>query len=185
MPPPCFCLWPVADQKESLPIPRAARARPKARPQAVFTTLKEPTYPTFPQFPKNPEEDPSIDWQTYYNAYDEYYSAVMELRGGGIPEGTRFAVSDFAAKSTPLALAGQEGKNAAFSPVSLWAALAMLASPTTVSSFVMARSMGHEGTLTASTVMLTTFFSILTLTLWALSAPHAGADLTQTAWEPG
>ena len=51
----------------------------------------------------------------------------MELRGGGIPEGTRFAVSDFAAKSTPLALAGQEGKNAAFSPVSLWAALAMLA----------------------------------------------------------
>mgnify|MGYP001530570863 FL=1 len=42
----------------------------------------------------------------------------------------------------------------------------MLASPTTVSSFVMARSMGHEGTLTASTVMLTTFFSILTLTLW-------------------
>ena len=48
----------------------------------------------------------------------------------------------------------------------LVAALAMLASPTTVSSFVMARSMGHEGTLTASTVMLTTFFSILTLTLW-------------------
>lgn len=48
----------------------------------------------------------------------------------------------------------------------LVAALAMLASPTTVSNFVMARSMGHEGTLTASTVMLTTFFSILTLTLW-------------------
>lgn len=95
--------------------------------QAVFTALKEPTYPTFPQFPKNPKEDPSIDWQAYYNAYDEYYSAVMELRSGGIPEGTRFALSDFAAKSTPLALAGQEGKNAAFSPVSLWTALAMLA----------------------------------------------------------
>ena len=41
----------------------------------------------------------------------------------------------------------------------------MLASPTTVSSFVMARSMGHEGTLTSSTVMLTTLFSIFTLTL--------------------
>ena len=53
--------------------------------QAVFTALKEPTYPEFPQFPKNPDEDPSIDWQTYYNAHDEYYSAVMELRGGGIP----------------------------------------------------------------------------------------------------
>ena len=52
---------------------------------------------------------------------------MMELRSGGIPEGTRFALSDFAAKSTPLALAGQEGKNAAYSPASLWAALAMLA----------------------------------------------------------
>ena len=107
--------------------PQGSQSSSQSQAQAVFTTLKEPTYPTFPQFPKNPEEDPSIDWQTYYNAYDEYYSAVMELRGGGIPEGTRFAVSDFAAKSTPLALAGQEGKNAAFSPVSLWAALAMLA----------------------------------------------------------
>ena len=64
----------------------------------------------------------------------------------------------------------------------LVAALAMLASPTTVSSFVMARSMGHEGTLTASTVMLTTFFSILTLTLWLyLLRTHGLIDLTQTA----
>ena len=94
--------------------------------QAVFTALKEPTYPEFPQFPQAPQDGPDADWQAYYNAYDEYYSAVMELRGGGIPEGTRFAVSDFAAKSTPLALAGQEGKNAAFSPVSLWTALAMV-----------------------------------------------------------
>lgn len=107
--------------------PQGSQSSSQSQAQAVFTTLKEPTYPTFPQFPKNPKENPSIDWQAYYNAYDEYYSAVMELRSGGIPEGTRFAVSDFAAKSTPLALAGQEGKNAAFSPVSLWAALAMLA----------------------------------------------------------
>lgn len=48
----------------------------------------------------------------------------------------------------------------------LVAALAMLGSPTTVSCFVMARSMGYEGTLTSSTVMLTTFFSAFTLTLW-------------------
>lgn len=48
----------------------------------------------------------------------------------------------------------------------LVAALAMLGSPTTVSCFVMARAMGHEGTLTSSTVMLTTFFSAFTLTLW-------------------
>lgn len=107
--------------------PQGSQSSSQSEAQAVFTTLKEPTYPTFPQFPQAPEDGPDADWQTYYNAYDEYYSAVMELRGGGIPEGTRFAVSDFAAKGTPLALAGQEGKNAAFSPVSLWAALAMLA----------------------------------------------------------
>lgn len=107
--------------------PQGSQSSSQGQAQAVFTTLKEPTYPTFPQFPQAPEDGPDADWQAYYNAYDEYYSAVMELRGGGIPEGTRFAVSDFAAKSTPLALAGQEGKNAAFSPVSLWAALAMLA----------------------------------------------------------
>lgn len=107
--------------------PQGSQSSSQSQAQAVFTTLKEPTYPTFPQFPQAPEDGPDADWQAYYNAYDKYYSAVMELRGGGIPEGTRFAVSDFAAKSTPLALAGQEGKNAAFSPVSLWAALAMLA----------------------------------------------------------
>lgn len=107
--------------------PQGSQSSSQSQAEAVFTTLKEPTYPTFPQFPQAPEDGPDADWPAYYNAYDEYYSAVMELRGGGIPEGTRFAVSDFAAKSTPLALAGQEGKNAAFSPVSLWAALAMLA----------------------------------------------------------
>ena len=48
----------------------------------------------------------------------------------------------------------------------LVAALAMLASPTTVSSFVMARNMGHERSLTASAVLLSTFCSIFTLTLW-------------------
>ena len=33
----------------------------------------------------------------------------------------------FAARSTPLALAGREGENAIYSPLSLWSALAMLA----------------------------------------------------------
>ena len=48
----------------------------------------------------------------------------------------------------------------------LVAILVMLGSATTVSSYVMARSMGHEGTLSASVVMLTTFFSAFTLTFW-------------------
>lgn len=42
----------------------------------------------------------------------------------------------------------------------------MLGSPLTVSSFSMARSMGHEGTLSASTVMLTTVCAAFTFTLW-------------------
>ena len=113
-------------QKQAPQSSQSSQSSSQDPAQAVFTALKEPTYPTFPQFPQAPEDGPDADWDAYYNAYDEYYSAVMELRSGGIPEGTRFALSDFAAKSTPLALAGQEGKNAAYSPVSLWTALAML-----------------------------------------------------------
>ena len=48
----------------------------------------------------------------------------------------------------------------------LVAILIMLGSATTVSSYVMARSMGHEGVLSSSTVMLTTLFSAFTLTFW-------------------
>lgn len=48
----------------------------------------------------------------------------------------------------------------------LVAILIMLGSATTVSSFVMAKGMGHEGTLTSNTVVLTTIFSAFTLTFW-------------------
>nr|WP_178633543.1 AEC family transporter [uncultured Mediterraneibacter sp.] len=62
-----------------------------------------------------------------------------------------------------------------FLPVAVWfgfrreeliAILVMLGSATTVSSFVMAKSMGHEGVLSSSVVMLTTLFSAFTLTMW-------------------
>lgn len=48
----------------------------------------------------------------------------------------------------------------------LIAILVMLGSATTVSSYVMARNMGYEGTLTSGAVLLTTLFSSVTLTLW-------------------
>lgn len=48
----------------------------------------------------------------------------------------------------------------------LIAILVMLGSSTTVSSFVMARNMGHEGTLTSSAVMLTTLGAAFSLTFW-------------------
>ncbi len=53
-----------------------------------------------------------------------------------------------------------------FRNAELVAILIMLTSATTVSSFVMAKNMGHEGTLTASTVMLTTLLSAFTVTFW-------------------
>ena len=48
----------------------------------------------------------------------------------------------------------------------LVAILVMLGSATTVSCYVMAKNMGHEGVLTSSIVMLTTMFSAFTLTGW-------------------
>ena len=44
--------------------------------------------------------------------------------------------------------------------------LVMLGSATTVSCFVMARNMGHEGTLSSGVIMMTTLLSAFTLTMW-------------------
>ena len=48
----------------------------------------------------------------------------------------------------------------------LVAILVMLGSAVTGSCFVMAKNMGHDGTITACAVMLTTLLSALTLTMW-------------------
>lgn len=67
------------------------------------------------------------------------------------------------------------GFAAVFLPMAVWlgfrreqlvAILIMLGSATTVSCYVMARNMGHEGVLTSSTVMLTTMCSAFTVTGW-------------------
>lgn len=67
------------------------------------------------------------------------------------------------------------GFAAVFLPLAIWlgfrreqlvAILIMLGSATTVSCYVMARNMGHEGVLTSSTVMLTTMCSAFTVTGW-------------------
>ena len=46
------------------------------------------------------------------------------------------------------------------------AILVMLGSATTVSCFVMARNMGHKGTLSSGVIMMTTLLSAFTLTMW-------------------
>lgn len=66
----------------------------------------------------------------------------------------------FAAIFLPVAV------NMGFRNEELVAILVMLGSATTVSCYVMARNMGHEGVLTSSVVMLTTMFSAFTLTMW-------------------
>ena len=48
----------------------------------------------------------------------------------------------------------------------LVAILVMLGSATTVSSYIMAKNMDHDGTLSASVIMLTTLLSAVTLTGW-------------------
>ena len=72
---------------------------------------------------------------------------------------------------------------ALFLPLAVWmgfrreelvAILVMLSSATTVSCFVMARNMGHEGVLTSSVVMLTTLFSAFTMTGWLVHTAEYG-----------
>lgn len=53
-----------------------------------------------------------------------------------------------------------------FTGPKLVAILVMLGSPTTVSCHIMAKNMGHEGTLTSSAVVATTFLSSITLTFF-------------------
>ena len=53
-----------------------------------------------------------------------------------------------------------------FSGEQIVAILVMLGSATTVSCFIMAKSMGHEGTLSSSIIMLTTFGCSFSLAFW-------------------
>ncbi|HJC57801.1 MAG TPA: AEC family transporter [Candidatus Eisenbergiella intestinipullorum] len=61
-----------------------------------------------------------------------------------------------------------------FREEALVAILIMLGSATTVSCYVMAKNMGHEGTLTSGVVMLTTLFSAFTITGWLFCLKSLG-----------
>ncbi len=56
--------------------------------------------------------------------------------------------------------------NLGFAGEQIIAILVMLGSATTVSCFIMAKSMGHEGTLSSSIIMITTFGCSFSLTFW-------------------
>lgn len=74
--------------------------------------------------------------------------------------GTFLKLAGFGAVFIPVAV------RMGFTGEKLVAALIMLCSPSTVAGYIMAKNMGHEGTLSASMVMITTVLSALTLTLW-------------------
>ena len=61
-----------------------------------------------------------------------------------------------------------------FTDQKLVALLVMLGSITTPSAYVMAKQMGHEGTLTGSVCAATTLFSAVTLTFWLFWAKSGG-----------
>lgn len=71
-----------------------------------------------------------------------------------------FKLIVFAAIFIPMAV------SMGFRQDKLVSVLVMSGAAATISCFTMARSMGHEGTLSSSSVMLTTFFSAFTLTGW-------------------
>ena len=88
--------------------------------------LSEPVYPQFPTYPELPVMG-NGDAEAYYDALNSYHDALQAIRGPGITEEIQENLNRFAAKSTPLVLAGREGENTIYSPLSLWSALAMLA----------------------------------------------------------
>ena len=73
-------------------------------------------------------------------------------------------VSSVGGIATPLGLPA--AVRIGFRNEELVAILVMLGSATTVTCFVMAKNMGHEGVLSSGVVMLTTLFSAFTLTGW-------------------
>lgn len=92
--------------------------------------------------------------------------------------GAGFQADKLKAKLTPTILATSVKLlilPAVFLPLAVWlgftdqklvALLVMLGSITTPSSYVMAKQLGHDGTLTAAICAATTLFSAVTLTLW-------------------
>ena len=64
-----------------------------------------------------------------------------------------------------------------FTDSKLVALIVMLGSTSTPTCYIMARNLGHEGTLTASVIVLTTVCSAFTLTLWIFLGRSLGLIL--------
>ena len=117
------------------------------------------------------------------NGMDKAHKAVSSIGGVATPMGlmamgATFDIKKAFGKIKPTVIAAfikLVGFVAVFMPLAvvigfrrekLIAILVMLGSATTVSSYVMAKNMGHEGVVSSSVVMLTTMCSAFTLTGW-------------------
>ena len=106
------------------------------------------------------------------------HKTVSSIGATATPMGATFEMKKATSKIKPTLVAvfmKLIGFCAIFLPVAamlgfrneqLIAILVMLGSATTVSCFVMARNMGHEGTLSSGVIMMTTLLSAFTLTMW-------------------
>jgi predicted permease len=92
--------------------------------------------------------------------------AVSEIKLTGIATAIKLVI--LPAVFLPLAV------RCGFTGEKLVAILIMLGSITTPASYVMAKQMGHKGTLTASVCVCTTVFSSFTLTFWLFLASCLG-----------
>lgn len=109
-----------------VPSPFVSPTAPPPIDLSAFA-LAQAAYPEFPAYPETPEENSG--WGAFYEAENAYFQAVSALRADCDPalvRGNR-TLLDFAAKSAPLAIAGHEGENAIYSPISLWSALVLAA----------------------------------------------------------
>lgn len=87
---------------------------------------------------------------------------------GEVITATFFKLMGFCLMFLPLAI------HLGYTHDKLLAVIIMLGSPTTVSCFVMAKAMGHDGQLSAGAVMCTTLISAFTLTLWLFVMKNMG-----------
>ncbi len=88
------------------------------------TARAVPTYPVLRVVRTEPEDG---DWEGYFAELEAYQNAIDAVRGERIGEDALAALAQFSSESAAAALAGREGENTVYSPVSLWSALALAA----------------------------------------------------------
>lgn len=100
--------------------------------------------------------------------------------GGSLRFGKAFSRLKASVACTVMKLVGYEALflplaiRCGFTQDKLVSIIIMLGSASTVTCFVMAKNMGHEGSFSSGVVLLTTVFSAFTLTLWLFICKNLG-----------